>query len=180
MAKCIRCGKSTLVRGHIKLKDADLCTPCFKELGFERSDYLIANMYSYNDIKDGRSAYNARKSRERAERERQERSEQLGLHFSDYALLKDLGCSDNEVKAVERVCALLDDESCNPNVITYEREPGRPLTAFIGDGTFYQLRYTNEIKWIKIGDSEDKIRITGPAGINKSVNKLVDAYEKLI
>lgn len=54
MAKCIRCGKSTLVRGHVKLADAAICTPCFKQLGFKLTETAGASVYRYDDIKDGR------------------------------------------------------------------------------------------------------------------------------
>lgn len=54
MAKCIRCGKSTVVRGHVKLADATICTPCFKELGFKIMDSTLARAWIYDDIKDGK------------------------------------------------------------------------------------------------------------------------------
>ena len=54
MAKCIRCGKSTLVRGHVTLADATICTPCFKDLGFKIMDSTMARAWTYNDIKDGK------------------------------------------------------------------------------------------------------------------------------
>jgi len=57
MAKCIRCGKSTALRGHVKLSDADLCLVCFKDLGFERNDALISTIYKYDEIKNGKDAY---------------------------------------------------------------------------------------------------------------------------
>jgi len=54
MAKCIKCGKSTLVRGHVKLADAAICTPCFKSLGFKLTDTAGAAAYHYSDIMDGK------------------------------------------------------------------------------------------------------------------------------
>ena len=55
MAKCIRCGKSTLVRGHVTLADATICTPCFKELGFKiTADAPLARSWTYGDVKDGK------------------------------------------------------------------------------------------------------------------------------
>lgn len=56
MAKCIRCGKSTIVRGHVKLIDAAICTACFKQLGFKLTDTAGAVSYYYDDIKDGKDA----------------------------------------------------------------------------------------------------------------------------
>ena len=55
MAKCIKCGKSTLARGHVKLADATICTPCFKSLGFKiTADAPLARAWTYGDIKDGK------------------------------------------------------------------------------------------------------------------------------
>lgn len=54
MAKCIRCGKSTLVRGHVKLEDGAICTPCWKKLGFKITETASASIYRYEDIKDGK------------------------------------------------------------------------------------------------------------------------------
>ena len=185
MAKCIRCGKSTLMRGHIRLKDADLCTPCFKELGFDGSmsgtDVLIAkNTYSWNDIKDGKAEYDRRRWTARKAEATREESERLGLVYADFQTLDDLDCSTNEIKTIEKLCALLEDERCKSRLISYEREPGGPLNAFVGDALLYQLRYTRDVKWIRIGADGDKVRITGPAGINKLVDKLVNEYRKLV
>lgn len=54
MAKCIRCGKNTLIRGHVKLADSAICTPCFKQLGFKLTETAGATVYNYDDIKDGK------------------------------------------------------------------------------------------------------------------------------
>lgn len=54
MAKCLRCGKSTIVRGHVALSDGAVCTPCFKKLGFKLADTAGSGAYCYDDIKDGK------------------------------------------------------------------------------------------------------------------------------
>lgn len=185
MAKCIRCGKSTMIRGHVKLGDAAICTPCYKELGFDTShkssDIHFSYLYKWDDIKDGKAEYDRRSWAKLNEDFNRSGSERLGLRFSDYGLLYDLECSDNEIKTIERVCLVLDDEGCNPRKLSYEREPGFPLSAFVGDELLYQLKYTKEIKWIKIApDLENKIRITGPAGINKLAGRLAAAYNQIM
>ena len=53
MAKCMKCGKSTLVKGHVKLADGAICTPCFRSLGFKLGDVTTSSQYRYDDIKDG-------------------------------------------------------------------------------------------------------------------------------
>lgn len=55
--KCERCGKSILLRGKVSLADAVICRSCFNELGFASSDLLYASLYKYDDIKDGKAAY---------------------------------------------------------------------------------------------------------------------------
>lgn len=183
MAKCIRCGRSTLLHGHVKLKDAAICTPCYKALGFEvklgSTDLLLSSSYSWDEIKDGKDEYNRRYWAKRNAEFAQSESERLGLYYVDYQTLYDLDCIDNEMKTVERACALLEDEGCRTKKISYEREPGEPLNAFLGDELLYQLKYTKDVKWIRIGPDGDKIRISGPAGINKTVGKLVDRYNEI-
>lgn len=184
MAKCIRCGKSTLIRGHIKLSDADLCTPCFRELGFTNklttTDIITIRGYKWNDIKDGRDTMIARENKKYWEKEYAKESERLGLHYADYRTLYKLECSDNEMKSVERVCALLADEDCNPKRIEYERDPGAPLSAFVGEELLYELKYTKDVKWIRIGQDGEKKRISGPAGITKLADKIIEKYRELI
>lgn len=177
---CIKCNGSFLTRRRVKLKDADICFGCFKELGFDKSDILTSSLYAYDDIKDGKEEYYRRSWAKRKKEFAHEEADRLGLHFADYQALSDLDCIDNEMKAVERVCALLEDEGCSSKKISYEREPGEPLNAFLGDALLYQLRYTKDVKWIRIGADGEKDRITGPAGINKLVNKLVERYKSCL
>ncbi len=70
MAKCIRCGKSTIVRGHVKLEDAAICTPCWKSLGFKITETAGASVYRYEDIKDGRENLSRNLARRRKQHER--------------------------------------------------------------------------------------------------------------
>ena len=185
MAKCIRCGKSTMIRGHVKLRDAAICRSCFKDLGFDAAvnsvDIITASLYTWDEVKDGHEEWQRKKWAKQREKFNRDESERLGLRFTDYGLLDKLDCSDNEMKTIERVCLVLDDEGCDPRKLSYEREPGCPLSAFVCDDLLYQLKYTKEIKWIKIApDLENKIRITGPAGINKLAGRLAAAYNQII
>ena len=66
MAKCMMCGKSTLVKGHVKLADGAICTPCFLKLGFKLSDTATSSTYKYDDIKDGKDAMYKKKVAEAA------------------------------------------------------------------------------------------------------------------
>ena len=53
MAKCIMCGMTTSVRGHVELNDGAICEPCFKKLGFRPSEAKKMKKHSFFDIKDG-------------------------------------------------------------------------------------------------------------------------------
>lgn len=95
MAKCIRCGKSTLARGHVKLADATICTPCFKKLGFKiTADAPLARAWVYDDIKDGK---------ENVERNRYIRAKKhekwLEEHPDAAALFNELESADNDEEA---------------------------------------------------------------------------------
>ena len=178
MAKCMRCGKSTLLLGNVKLADGSICYPCMRKLGFESYEQHTLHSNKYDDIKDGKDELTKKIWEKKNVEYNRKEAARLGLFYSDYKTLDHLDCSDNEMKAVERVCALLADEGCDPKKIEFEREPGAPLSAFIGDNKLFELKYTKDVKWIRIGDDENKHRITGPAGINKLVNKLVEAYNR--
>lgn len=59
MAKCLRCGKNTIIRGHVALSDGAVCTPCFKKLGFKLTETAGASSYYYDDIKEGKDMLQA-------------------------------------------------------------------------------------------------------------------------
>lgn len=80
MAKCIKCGKSTLVRGHVKLADGAICTPCFKSLGFKLTETAAAAYYKYDQIKDGKDAFYKKKAAEAFERSSFPNEEDYRVH----------------------------------------------------------------------------------------------------
>lgn len=59
MAKCLNCGKSTTLRGRVKLIDGDICVACFKSLGFDPfvDIYNSKDTYKWDEIKVGKSQY---------------------------------------------------------------------------------------------------------------------------
>ena len=56
MAKCMKCGKSTLIRGHVSLADGAICTPCYKALGFKITEAYLMKFKTYNEIAAGKDA----------------------------------------------------------------------------------------------------------------------------
>lgn len=98
MAKCIRCGKSTLARGHVKLSDGIICTPCFKKLGFKILEAGPAQAYTYDLIKDGKENIERNRAILRARHEQwMEQNPDLAAVFD--ALETD---SDDDEKANEK------------------------------------------------------------------------------
>lgn len=54
MAKCVNCGMTTSLLGHIEFKDGSaICEKCFKGLGFRPTEAKKMKDYSFFDIKDG-------------------------------------------------------------------------------------------------------------------------------
>lgn len=60
MSKCVRCNRSTLLRGKVELSDSVICSICFKALGFDKYD--ADSRMKYADIKDGKASYQALKN----------------------------------------------------------------------------------------------------------------------
>ena len=98
MAQCIKCGKNTLVRGHVKLADAAICTPCFKSLGFKLTDTAGAAAYSYEDIKDGKDAYYKKRIDVLADLYDQAQNEEHDFKFARYGEFRDLDATEEEME----------------------------------------------------------------------------------
>lgn len=56
MAKCMKCGKSTLFRGQVPLADGTICSLCYKDLGFDVSDVSLMKFKTYAQIAAGKEA----------------------------------------------------------------------------------------------------------------------------
>ena len=132
MAKCIRCGKSTVVRGHVKLADSAICTPCFKSLGFKLNDTAGAIIFKYDDIKNGKDAYYSNEIDKAAERYDQEQDAVRGFQFAHYGELRELDATEGEMEIYETVCEILDDEGLDAEALVLVAEEFGYKVEFVG------------------------------------------------
>ena len=181
MAKCINCGKNTLVRGHVKLADAAICTPCFKSLGFKLSDVTLASMYRYEDIKDGKDAYYSKQSKERSDRYNAELAEKYRISTKHYKQLDAAGSTDNEIKIFAAICAVLEDEGYDTTNLNVTLADDNSLFVLVGDAIMLQYKSEPDVKWIRfLNESNEKIRIGGSRIINSMAPRIVEAYRSAI
>ena len=178
MAKCIRCGKSTIVRGHVKLADSAICTPCFKGLGFKLTDTAGATIYKYDDIKNGKDAYYSNEINKAAERYDQEQDSVRGFQFAHYSELRGLDATEGEMEIYETVCEILDDEGLDVEALELVRKSDSYLTIVLGPTDVARIKYTDRVKWILFPyGSNEKIRISSVDAINSHTRQLTEAYE---
>lgn len=178
MAKCLRCGKSTIVRGHVALSDGAICTPCFKKLGFKLSDTATASIYHYADIKDGRDAYYEKAIKESAEQYDRDQADKYGLSVGHYLQLEKAGATDNEMKIFSAICAILNDEGIETDPILIAPGDNGSLLLLIDGVIMLQYKSEPNVKWILFpNESEEKIRIGGVARMNSMAPRIVAAYE---
>lgn len=178
MAKCIRCGKSTITRGHVKLADAAICTPCFKSLGFKLTDTAGATIYKYDEIKDGADAYYNKKIEESAARYDEERNRDHNFRFANYGQMRDLDPTDEEMEMFETVCEILEDEGFDADKLKLVRKSDSYLTIVLGPTDVARIKYTDRVKWVLFPyGSNEKIRISGVGAINSHAPELVEAYQ---
>lgn len=181
MAKCIRCGKSTLVKGHVKLADCAICTPCFKSLGFKLTDTATASMYKYDEIKDGHDAMIQRRIIETAARADKAEADKLGLNIKLIKQLDNAGATDPERRILGAICAVLEDESRDTDVIDVALGDNGSLLLMIDGVVFIRYKSDAGVKWIAFeNEGGEKVRITGPARINAMADRVVEAYDSAL
>lgn len=178
MSKCVRCGKSTLIRGNVFLADETICLVCFKMLGFKISDVNISTSYHYDDIKDGADAYYARKARTAAYRAEAKEAAEHGMSLSQYEQLNDAMATDNEIKIFSAICAVLADDGYDPDPLIIAPGINGSLLVMLDGTVMLEYKAEPQVKWIRFtNESEEKIRITGPGRINSLASRIAAAYE---
>lgn len=178
MAKCMKCGKSFFGRIKIKLADAEICSKCYDELGFDHKTGLyIGSTYKWNDIKDG---YDVMRDRENAKRLAKNAAE-VGLIPKHYKQLNDAGATDPEIRILSAISALLSDEKRDVDVIDVALGDNGSLLLMIDGVVFIEYKSDSGVKWIRFeNEGEEKIRITGPARINAMASRVVVAYDSAV
>lgn len=178
MSKCIKCGKSTVVRGHVKLADAAICTPCFKSLGFKLNDTLTASLYRYDDIKNGRDKYYQRKIEEDVNKYDAESARSLGISLQQFRQLEAAGSTEMENKILGMICALLRDERRNPDALDVALGDNGSVLVMINGVVIMRYKADAGVKWICFEhEGGEKIRISGPARLNSMAERIAQAYD---
>lgn len=181
MAKCVRCGKSTLVKGHVKLADAAICTPCFLSLGFKLGDVTTSSTYRYDDIKDGREEMANRRFAETIRKANEAEAEKFGVNAEMIRQLNKAGATDPEKRLLGAICAVLTDEGRDTDVIDAALGDNGSLLLMIDGTVFIEYKSDEGVKWIRFdNEGEEKIRISGPARINALASRVVAAYDSIL
>lgn len=181
MAKCIKCGKSTLIKGHVKLADATICTPCFLSLGFKLGDVTLSSTYKYDDIKDGLDAYRQRRILQSVAEADKAEADKFGLNLKLVRQLDDAGATDPERRLLGAICAVLADEGRDTDVIDISLGDNGSLLLMIDGVVFIRYKSDAGVKWIAFeNEGGEKVRITGPARINAMADRIVQAYDTAV
>lgn len=178
MAKCIRCGKSTIVRGHVKLRDAAICTPCFKQLGFKLTETAGASAYTYDEIKDGKDAYFDNRHKERI---KDAVLSSVSVKVSGAGYGHDLICTEEEREIFDIIRSLCDDANYESDRLELIRRNDEYITIIIkaDDGSpleLARLKYTNKAKWIRFAPEFEKIQLTDTEDITNYTENIYAAY----
>lgn len=182
MAKCVRCGRSGMGVLHqaVKLKDKNLiCFKCYKDLGFDPwKEFSTAYLtQSWDDIKDGKAEMDGRALGSLIQRTNQAEADKYRLDVRHYTQLVAAGASPAEMRIMSAICAVLDDEDCDPDALDVSLGPNNSLMVMIDGVIVVQYRSDKDVKWIMLpSESEEKIRISGPAKINTLAPRIVQAY----
>ena len=175
MAKCIRCGKSILVRGYARLEDGVICTPCWLSLGFKITDAATSTMYRYEDIKDGRDAY------------RQRRMDKLlgqtdnAVVIANYGQERDLRCTEQEQEIFNVIRSLIDDDGLDSERLELVRKSNDYVSAVMRSSggnplDVARIKFTSRAKWIRIGPGFEKIQLKTTEDVSQYAESLCKAY----
>ena len=180
MAKCMMCGKSTLVKGHVKLADGAICTPCFLKLGFKLTDTATSSTYTYDEIKDGKDAMYQKKAAKAAVEYDYKEANKAGLTLKHYRQLEDAGATDMEKKILAAICAVLYDEGRDFEIIDVALGDNGFLLLMLDGTVFIEYKADSGVKWIRFdNEGQEKIRIGGAARMNALASRIVAAYDSI-
>ena len=186
MAKCVRCSRSGMGVLHqaLRLKDKNyICFKCYKELGGSpMKDVTTAALsYTYDDIKDGFEALSARRMSELIARTNSADAEKFGINLKLVSQLNEAGATDPEARLLGAICSVLADEDRDVDMLDVALGHNGSLLVMIDETVAIEYKSDSGVKWIRFNnESEDKIRILGPASINKMANRVVAAYDAVI
>ena len=163
MAKCMKCGKSTLVRGHVSLKDGAICTPCFRGLGYKLTDTTTSKLYTYAELIERTQPAPA-------------------VKIANYGQERDLDCTEQEREIYDIIRSVCDDDNLDSKNIKLIRKSGSyvsvvmPSSQGYGEMDLARVKFTDRAKWIKLAPEFDKIAISDPEDVAEMAENVRDAY----
>lgn len=164
MAKCMHCGKSTLIYGHVKLKDGIICTPCFKSFGFKIKDASLGSVYTYEELLERNNPSPT-------------------LLFANYGQERDLAFTEQEESIFDIVRSLCDDNNLDSEKLRLVHKSNDYASIVMDSSSGYGLldvmrvKFTERAKWVKIGPEFEKIQISDPEDVVQYTEQIWAAYE---
>lgn len=176
MAKCIRCGKSLLL-SKVKLADAEICGKCFDELGFKEYR-TVSTLYKYDDIKNGYEEYQNIKNRQYWEQQDRADAAEFGVSPLQATQLRRISATDMEKKILGAIDSVLFDEDCDANLLEAALGHNGSVMLMLEGTVIIEYKADAGVKWIRfLNESEDKIKIGGPARMNALGSRIAKAYK---
>lgn len=177
MAKCIHCGSSFALHRKIKLKDADICLKCFRNLGFDKGYDLIADLYEYDQIKEGVDVYYAK------ERIKDEAIASVSVTLQTYGHERDLICTEEERAVYNNIKRILTSVNVDVSPLQLVRVSDNYVTAKYGEWDLARIKYTNRAKWILfpvIEMQKDKHAIEDPDDVLRFQQIIIDSVSHIV
>lgn len=162
MAKCMKCGKSTLIRGHVGLKDGAICTPCFRELGYKITDATTSKLYTYAEI---------------VERNQSTPS----VKIANYGQERNLDCTEEEREIYDIIRSVCDDNNFESDNLRLTRKSDSYVSVVMdskecGPMDVARIKYTPRAKWIKLCPGFEKRPLSSPEDVASMQEDVWAAY----
>lgn len=177
MAKCERCGSGRMSwwSGALKCKDGKyICVKCLKELGHEHpfKDAYYLSLYTSEDIIHPEIRW-AREWQETCRKE----AARLDITSAQYDALYKANATEFEIKLFSRLCALLEDESCDSSALAISSGENGALYVLLDDVIILEYKGEPQIKWIRLyDDPENKIRFGQLSKLNSLADRIAALY----
>ena len=177
MSKCIRCGGSFLTRRKIKLKDAEICGKCYKELGFDNP--LTSDFYKWEDIKGGRDAYRIKQAKEEIKKQA---IANASISMAHYGEERDLICTEQERKMFDVLKKMMKELGYDDSPLQLVRVSDSYVTAKIEPWDVARIKFTPRAKWILFPTAgNEKHQLKSPEDVlefGEQLQKTVDTINK--
>ena len=178
MAKCYKCNRSLFMHGKLKLKDVAICHDCAKELGFDpKIEMWSARNYTWDDMKDGVTAYyeRIRKMQEEFRRnnpelvkaihdlsddtfdddyDEEDKKQSLDLNVNIHvkgSWHKELNETDGEAEIFDIITKMFPDEP-----LELIRKSNDYVTVMYGEWDIVRIKFSDRAQWVMFPTIEAK------------------------